>query len=165
MDHTKTMNKIIAVFLVVLITGVSSNSYSESSIGSLSPELRALLKQEMLAIQEGMQNIVPAFAAGNLDKVSEIAGKIEKSFILKQKITDTQKDELHEKLSKGFISKDQQFHKYAGMLSHVSEKGHTELVSFYYSKLLESCVGCHSEYARHEFPEFTHEKKKDGHHH
>lgn len=159
------MNKIIGTLLVVLIGAISPYGYSESKVESLSPKLRALLKQEMLAIQEGMENIVPAFASGDLEEVSDIAGKINRSFILKQKITDSQKHELHEKLSKGFILKDQQFHKYAGMLEHVSKENHTELVGFYYSKLLESCVGCHSEHAGHRFPIFTNEAAKEERHH
>ena len=159
------MNKIFGILLVALIATVSSNCYSESEVESLSPELRALLKQEMLAIQEGMKNIVPAFASGNFSEVSEIAGAINRSFILKQKITDTQKHELHEKLPKGFIQKDQQFHKYAGMLEHVSKENHTELIGFYYSKLLESCVGCHIEYAYHRFPTFINKAAKKEHHH
>ncbi len=159
------MNKIIGTLLIAFISTVSLNCYSESDVESLSPELRALLKQEMLAIQEGMKNIVPAFASGNLKEVSGIAGKISKSFILKQKITDTQKHELHQKLPKAFILKDKEFHKYAGMLEHVSEKGHTELVGFYYSKLLESCIGCHSEHASHRFPTLINEPAKGTHHH
>jgi len=159
------MKKIIGTLLIALIAAVSSSCYSKSEVESLSPELRALLKQEMLAIQEGMKNIVPAFASGNLEDVSEIAGQINRSFILKQKITDSQKHELHEKLPKGFIVKDQQFHKYAGMLEHVSEERHTELIGFYYSKLLESCTGCHSAYASHRFPIFINESAKEEHHH
>ena len=112
-----------------------------------------------------MQNIVPAFASGDFDIVAEIAGKIKNSFILKQKISDEQKHELHEKLPKGFIVKDQQFHRYAGMLAHVSEKKNAELVGFYYSKMLESCIACHSEYAAHKFPDLnTKEEKQDYHH-
>ena len=159
------MKKIIAMLLVTLTGAVSSDAYSESEVESLSPELRILLQQEMLAIQQGMQTIVPAFASGNLAEVSDVAGKISRSFILKQRITDAQKHELHAKLSTGFILKDQQFHKYAGMLERVSKEGHTELVSFYYSKLLESCAACHSEHANHRFPVFSHQSAKDGHHH
>ena len=160
-----SINKIFGTLLVILIATFSLNCYSENEVESLSPELRALLKQEMLAIQEGMKNIVPAFASGNLSEVSEIAGAINRSFILKQKITDTQKHEIHEKLPKGFIQKDHQFHKYAGMLEHVSKENHTELVGFYYSKLLESCVSCHSEYANHRFPTFINKESKKEHHH
>ena len=159
------MNKIMGTLLIILIGAVPLSCYSESDVESLSPDLRALLKQEMLAIQEGMRDIVPAFASGNLEEVSDIAEKINKSFILKQKITDAQKQELHKKLSKGFILKDQQFHKYAGMLEHVSKESHIELVGFYYSKLLESCVGCHREYAGYRFPIFTNESAKEEHHH
>ncbi|MFT6897928.1 MAG: hypothetical protein ACJA13_002342 [Paraglaciecola sp.] len=158
------MKKIMSIVLVALIGAVSLNGYSQNEVQSLSPELRTLLKQEMLAIQDGMQNIVPAFASGNMQEVSDIAGTINRSFILKQKITDLQKHELHEKLPQGFILKDQQFHKYAGMLEHVSKENHTELVGFYYSKLLESCVGCHSEYAGHRFPVFINESAKEDHH-
>jgi hypothetical protein len=160
-----TMKKIIGTLLVALIGTVSANCYSESGVESLSPELRVLLKQEMLAIQDGMKNIVPAFASGNLKEVSDIAGKINRSFILKQKITDSQKHELHKKLSKGFILKDEQFHQYAGMLEHVSKERHIELVGFYYSKLLESCIGCHSEYANFRFPSLNNEPAKEEHHH
>ena len=159
------MKKIIATLLFALIGTVSLNCYSESEVESLSPDLRALLKQEMLAIQEGMKNIVPAFASGDLDEVSEIAGEISRNIILKKKITDTQKHELHEKLSKDFILKDQEFHKYAGMLEHVSKEGHTELVGFYYSKMLESCSSCHSEHASHRFPIFANESATKAHHH
>ena len=129
------MNKIIGTLLVALIGTVSLNCYSENEVESLSPELRLLLKQEMLAIQDGMEKIVPAFASGDLEQVSDIAGRISKSYILKQKITDTQKHELHEKLSKDFLLKDQQFHKYAGMLEHVSKESHTELVGLTFPQL------------------------------
>ncbi|UZE94986.1 hypothetical protein [Alkalimarinus alittae] len=159
------MTKAISSALIALLIAISPNSYSASGVESLSPELRALLKQEMLAIQVGMKNIVPAFASGDLNAVSEIAGKINNSFILKQKITESQKHELHEKLPLGFIQKDQQFHKYAGMLEHVSHKKHIELVGFYYSRMLESCIGCHSEYAKHKFPNLSDEPKKVEHHH
>lgn len=159
------MNKIIITLLVALSVTVSTACYSENSVESLSPELRALLTQEMLAIQGGMQGIVTAFAAGNMSEVADIAGAINKSYILKQKLTDAQKHELHKKLPKGFIDKDLQFHKYAGMLEHVSNNNHTELVSFYYSKLLESCVGCHSQYAKHNFPAFITKPEEKAHHH
>ncbi len=159
------MNRMIFTLLMVFVSSISINSYADKSIEQLSPELRVLLKQEMLAVQEGMQKMVPAFVSGNYKEVSEVAGKIKNSFIMKQKITSEQKHELHKKLPKDFIVKDKQFHKYAGMLQHVSEEGHTELVSFYYSKLLDSCVGCHSVHAKHRFPLFRNAVEKSGHHH
>ena|SRR5690554_5509072 len=159
------MKKILTGLLLVLLGTISLNSYSESTVESLSPELRALLQQEMQAIQGGMQNIIPAFAAGDLDKVADIAEKISNSYILKQRLSESQKHELHKKLSTDFIAKDEAFHKYAGMLEHVSKAGHTELVGFYYSKLMVSCVGCHSEHAQHRFPIFTKTLEVKEHHH
>ena len=160
------MNKFMQVTLISLIFCLSStNGYSESDIESLSPELRALLKQEMAAIEQGMQNIIPVYISGNLPEIAEIAGQIKRSYILKQKLSESQKRELRTKLPKEFIAKDQQFHKYAGMLEHVSHEKHTELVGFYYSKLLESCVSCHTEYAEHRFPGLTGGAADDEHHH
>jgi hypothetical protein len=84
---------------------------------------------------------------------------------LKQKITESQKHEPYENLPKDFIKKDKKFHKHAGMLEHVNKEKHTELVGFYYSKLLESCVDCHSEYASHSFPNLTDDSASEKHHH
>lgn len=159
------MRVCLRLICAVFIAFASINSYSESPVKKLSPELRSLLKQEMLAIQEGMKDIVPAFISGDLERVSIIAGSISRSFIMKKKITDEQKHELHKVLPVGFIEKDQKFHKYAAMLEHVSQEKHTELVSFYYSKMLESCLGCHSEYAEHKFPLLSDKTIEKGHHH
>ena len=63
--------------------------------GQLSPELLALLNQEMGLIQQGMMDMLPAISAGEWDKVSAIGLKIKESFILKQELTEAQKEELH----------------------------------------------------------------------
>jgi len=160
------MKQFIKVAMTCLIIGAfSTNGYSEGSIKTLSPELRVLLEQEMAAIEQGMKNIIPAYISGNLSEVAEIAGQIKNSYILKAKITEEQKHELHQKLPKEFIAKDQKFHKYAGMLERVSHEKHTELVGFYYSKLLESCVSCHTEHAEHRFPSLADEFENAEHHH
>ncbi len=138
---------------------------ADSSVESLSPELRALLKKEMIALQTGMQSILPAYISGDLDEVAHIAKKAKNSFILKQKITEDQKQELKTKLPESFIKMDAKFHKYAGMLEHVAEKKNTELVGFYYSKLTESCVSCHTEYAKHRFPKLDINTNQSKHHH
>lgn len=150
--------------LAALLIMSSVQCYAEKGVENLSPELRELLKQEMMAIEKGMKKIIPAYISGDLGKIEKIAHKIEGSYILKQKITKEQKKELRKKLPKEFIAKDKQFHKYAGMLAHVSKEKHMELVGFYYAKMLESCVGCHSKYATHKFPDLAH-KEADTHHH
>lgn len=159
------MKKLITTSIATIVLGMTStHSYSEASV-KLSPELSGLLKQEMLAIDNGMKGIISAYVSGDYVAISKIAADIKNSFILKQKITEKQKHELHEKLPESFLAKDKKFHEYAGMLEHVSHKENTELVGFYYSKLLESCVGCHSEHASHRFPEFKKLKSTVEHHH
>lgn len=157
--------KSIKVLLAAIIFAFSPFGQADSGVESLSPELRTLLVKEMQALQEGMQSILPAYVSGNLDEVAKIAKKIKNSFILKQQITAEQKQELQSKLPKSFVNMDKKFHEYAGMLEHVSEMKHTELVGFYYSKITESCVACHIEYAKYRFPKLDMKPNNDEHHH
>jgi len=112
-----------------------------------------------------MQGINPGYVSSELGGKTKIAGQMEKRYILKKKITESQKHELHKKLSKSFVEKDQQFHQYAGMLKHVTEEKHVELIGFYYNKLLESCASCHSEHATHRFPALVEISADKKHHH
>ncbi|PCJ38551.1 MAG: hypothetical protein COA81_12905 [Alphaproteobacteria bacterium] len=64
-----------------------------------------------------------------------------------------------------FIKQDQQFHYLAGMLEHAAKAGKPELISFYYSRMTESCVSCHSSYATHKFPAFSKAEKTPDHDH
>lgn len=118
----------------------------------LSPELLALLNQEMRLIQEAMMDMVPAIAAGEWDKVSTLGQKIKMSFILKQKLTKAQKEELHRVLPQQFIEMDMDFHKSAGMLAHAAEMKNAEVVNFYFYKMNAACVSCHGKYATERFP-------------
>lgn len=155
----------IRTLTVITLFLISMFAKAESEMESLSPELRSLISKEMRALQEGMQSILPAYVSGNLKEVARIANKIENSFILKQTISEAQKKELMAKLPKAFLSMDKKFHEYAGMLEHVAEEKHTELVGFYYSKLTEACVGCHTEYGKHRFPMLKKEPDTAEHHH
>jgi len=130
----------------------------------LSPGLLALLNQEMGLIQQGVMDMVPAIAAGEWDKVSALGQKIKKSFILKQKLTDEQKEELHRLLPEQFIEMDMDFHKSAGMLAHAAEMRNADVVHFYFYKMNANCVSCHSKYAQERFPGLAN-GDKEGHHH
>ncbi len=168
------MKLIISIVLMVILT--SSLSYAEgklnheinepiSGIESLSPHLRALLIKEMLALQTGMQSIIPAYVSGNWSEIERIADKMESSFILKQSLTNEQEKELHTSLSSSFLKLDQQFHYLSGMLKHVAKNKKTELVGFYFSKLSEACVSCHALYATNRFPAFEPKKQINEHSH
>ena len=128
------------------------NNHAPSSVENLSPALRELLSKEMLAIQQGMMSIIPAYAAGQWHEIEHIAYKIKNSYILKQKLSEKQRHELHAALPKSFIALDQQFHYLAGMLEHVAAEEKPELVGFYFSRLSDACIACHSTHATHKFP-------------
>ena len=150
---------------VICFTYFSAFCYADSEVQDLSPELRSLLSKEMFSLQLGMQTILPAYISGDLDEVAKIANRIKNSYILKQQITDAQKHELKIKLPTSFLQSDQKFHEYAGMLEHVSKEENIELVGFYYSKLSESCVSCHSQHATHRFQGFGKKPPQNNDHH
>lgn len=155
---------VLMAMLIPVLGFAQDREHNESKspgmgVESLSPALRDLLAREMLALETGMQAIIPAFSSGNWSEIAGIAEQMENSYILKQALTDEQKKELHSLLPVSFIDLDKQFHYLAGMLKHVAKKQKSELVGFYFSKLNESCVGCHAQYATHRFPAF---EKKTG---
>ncbi len=160
------MTKFFTVVVLTTLFGINPNIANASDeVESLSQPLRSLLTKEMLALENGMKALIPAYVAGNFEEIATIASKMEKSYILKQEITEHQKHELAEKLPQAFLEKDGQFHHYAGQLQHVAEQKNRELIGFYYSKLLESCVSCHSAYATHRFPGLGRELSENDHHH
>lgn len=121
----------------------------------LSEPLRQALAEEMLAIQNAMMDLVPSLAAGEWSEVAKLGRRIEGSYIMKQKLSADEMEELHRALPAGFQELDSSFHEMAGMLAHVAEEGHVELVHFYFYKLNESCVTCHRRYAGQRFPAFS----------
>jgi hypothetical protein len=131
----------------------------------LSPDLKALLNQEMAAIEKGMMDLIPAISAGEWDTAASIGKNIKDSFIMKQKLTKLQKDELHRELPPGFIEMDQEFHKSAGMLAHAAEMKNADVVNFYFFKLNNACVACHGKFAAERFPGLVKGAGKEGSHH
>ena len=126
---------------------------------SLTPELQALLNQEMHQIKSGMESLVLASVSGDWKKIASVGHQIKHSYILKQKLSDKQRHQLHEKLPAGFKQLDQKLHNYAGMLSHVAKEHDIELVNYYLYKMNETCASCHASYARDKFPGFNAKNK------
>ena len=160
----------VGVFLAILMSLPAHaenvrKQEENTGIETLSPALRTLLTKEMLAIQTGMMAVIPAYASGNWNEIEAIAHNIKHSYILKQSLTDEQSHELHSSLPASFIEQDQQFHYYSGMLEHAASMRKPELVGFYFSKLNEACISCHSQFATHRFPALTPEKDTGEHSH
>ncbi len=130
---------------------------------NLPDDLRELLSAEMRAIQKGMEELVSAVASGAWSEIKRIAGSIEASYIMKQKLSNAQMEQLHHTLPPGFQALDRAFHETAGRLARAAERRDGQLANFYFYKLNESCVQCHRTYARERFPGFEPDSK--GHHH
>lgn len=129
--------------------------YNESmGVQTLSSQLRGVLSQEMLALEKAMKEILSSMLAGDYETIEKTAVNIKNSFILKQKITSSQKKELHTKLPQNFIEQDRAFHNDAQMLQHVSSMKNPELTSFYFNKMLNACVSCHQTFAQEKFLKF-----------
>ncbi len=159
----KRWNVVTLGLLMTMSTGYAAED--KTGVEALDPELRALLQQEMRAIETAMKDMISFNAAGDFEKVESMASQIENSFILKQNLTQEQMHQLHTLLPEDFLIKDTQFHYDAGMLQHAAANKKPELIAFYYSKLIESCGSCHQVHAKHKFPQFNHNNKSVQHEH
>ncbi|MEE9343063.1 MAG: hypothetical protein V3V12_05495 [Gammaproteobacteria bacterium] len=147
---------LLIVFIPSLSYGEDKHAQNKNThavgVEALSDPLRNLLSLEMKALQDGMMSIIPSYISGNWEDIAVTAEKMKNGFLLKQRLTESQRKELHTALPAAFIEKDQRFHYLAGMLSHAAKKEKPELINFYFSEMNESCVNCHSQFATHKFP-------------
>jgi len=123
-----------------------------ASLEQLSPGLRLLLSEEMVALQAGMQSLIPAIIAGDWENIAGLGEKIAGSYILDRKLTQSQADELHHSLPLSFREMDQGFHHDAAMLAHAADSRDRELVTFYLYRMTDACLSCHARFATHRFP-------------
>jgi len=144
------MKQLILLFTLL----ISLYATPPQGVEALSPELRSLLSQEMLALEKGMHSIFSNLIAGDYEKIALKAEKIQNSFILKQKLTPSQRKELQSKLPQAFIQLDQSFHEMAGELLNAAEFEDEEASVKLYSKMSRTCIQCHSTYAQERFPSF-----------
>jgi hypothetical protein len=129
----------------------------------LSPALKQLLLQEMQAVEQGMMSLIPAIASGNWEAIALVGKQIKDSYIIKQNLTDAQIRELHHAVPPAFLKLDQSFHKAAGMLAHAAEMKNADVVNFYFYKLNDACVQCHSQFASDKFPGLMMPQGSTGH--
>lgn len=165
------MKKYISLFLVLIMSSMSyaaehegTKHKMENALG-LSEAISDLLKQEMNEIKKGMESLILSIASGDWQKITETGKNIKHSYIMKNKLTKVQRHELHKTLPKQFKEIDKKFHYYAGMLSHVAAERDAELVNFYFYKMNESCVACHSKFVKNRFEGFKSGNKHEKNHH
>ncbi len=152
----------ILITFAIVATLTASAAYAHSAEAravskdvNLSPALRGLLSAEMREISAGVQGIALSIATGDWKSIQETSAKIRASYIMEKKLTPAQAEELEKALPEQFKQLDAEFHRRAGRLGAAAAAHDAELVTFHYSRLLESCAGCHSQFARSRFPGFS----------
>jgi hypothetical protein len=121
---------------------------------SLSPKLHAALVMEMLGVKKEVAELSGLIAMGEWKAVAQQAERIRDSYIMKQKLTREELEELERALPADFVEKDSQFHRHADRLAHAALEHNYELEVFYFSKMMEGCGSCHARYATDVFEGF-----------
>ena len=117
----------------------------------LSPETRALMIEEMQAIDAAMDRVHTALVTGDHAAVADEAQAIHDSFVLEQALSDTQRAEIRS-LPRSFVARDREFHHLASRLLQAAEARDVHLERVWYEEMTRACLGCHREFASARFP-------------
>lgn len=163
-------NKLLTIFIVIGgLATVPIHSYGvEPHISrqdiKLSPDVLNLLRAEMNEIAGGVQSIALSLATADWKSIHETSLKIRDSYIMKKKLTPAQAKELEQALPARFKQLDAEFHQRAEKLAAAATTHDSDLTAFQYSRLIENCTLCHSEYAKSRFPGFSSPTQQEHHH-
>ena len=154
--HTNSdppMKVLRAAFFVLTLSvaDIRAEPPAPSAAPSMSPELQQLIQSEMRELLAGVQTVAASIPTGNWEGIATAAVAMRTSYVLEKKLTKDQRAEL-DRLPDDFKALDQAFHIRAEKLAHSAKAQDAEAVSFQFSRLLETCVACHSAYARTQFP-------------
>lgn len=144
-----------SVLATLLVFAGSARTSAQPPSGptmELSPELRAAFIAEMQHLDTGLQRALSAVARADWAVVEHTAHEIRGSFILEQQLSAEQLAELHRVLPDAFLALDREFHGHAERLALAAKRADAELAAFYTYQLINGCVTCHGQYARHRFP-------------
>lgn len=124
-------------------------------VGAKLPDrVRGLLLQEMNAIQQASEEILDALVRGRDTVVAEKAQGIHDSFILKQEMTESDREALMDAAPKEFVQRDRAFHELTGELATAGREGDGARQRELFGEMVEACTACHARYAHDRFPGF-----------
>ncbi len=121
----------------------------------LTPRLKQMLSEEMLSVKQSAKMILDGLIIGDHPLVATQAQQIHDSFILQRSLTEQDKKDLMKAAPPEFLKLDGQFHQTALKLAEAARHKDYELQRFYYSRLVDSCQSCHSQFATDKFPAFS----------
>lgn len=120
----------------------------------LTPKLQKLFAEEMIAVQAASQQILVSLVAGDHPLVAKQAQAIHDSFILDKSLTAQDRKDLETALPREFLELDAAFHQLAAKLADAARHKDRDLQTYYFSRMVESCQTCHSQYATDKFPAY-----------
>jgi cytochrome c556 len=148
----------VRIFLATLVLICAAAGAQEKQPGQndlhLSPQLTELLRAEMRTLLAGIQSIASGIATADWNAVADLGAQMRASYIADQKLTPALREELETSLPEHFKRLDSDFHHEAGRLEAAAASHDSQLVTFHYYRLLETCTTCHALYAAARFPGF-----------
>ena len=130
----------------------------------LTPRLKQMLSDEMLSVRQAAKQILDGLIVGDHALVATQAQQVHDSFILARALTEQDKKDLMKAAPPEFLALDGAFHLTAKKLADAALQKDYELQRFYYSRLVDSCQTCHSQFATDKFPAFS-GAQPEGHSH
>ena len=126
---------------------------ADRTVGAqMSPRLRGMLIQEMMALLDASKQILEALIRGQDDVVARNAQSIHDSFILEQAMSDADRQAFHDSVPHAFIERDQAFHQLSERLAEAARAGDQPEQRKFFAEMLNACAGCHAAHATDRFP-------------
>lgn len=152
--HTHKGSAWLALAVGVAVGASAVAQETEPVSPKLTPKLRDLLREEMVAIEDASKQILSALIAGEDAQVAELAQRIHDSFILQQEMTEEDRAALMEAVPSGFVEQDRAFHEIALALAEAARADDRARQHEQYGRMIEACSACHADYATGRFPNF-----------
>ena len=152
----KLPGSILGGLIIVILMGMlpaADVRAAEPVAPRLTPRLQKLFAEEMNAILQACQQIIPPLVAGDHAMVEKQARAIHDSFILEKNLTAQDRKHLETAVPQAFLDMDGAFHRVAAKLAEAAQRKDTDLQIHYFGLLLEYCGTCHRRYASDKFPE------------
>ncbi|KAF0166226.1 MAG: hypothetical protein FD157_845 [Rhodocyclaceae bacterium] len=156
------------VAAMIIMAGITLEAIAAEDLQpigpKLTPRLKQMLSEEMLSVKQAVKMILDGLIVGDHPLVATQAQQIHDSFILARGLTEQDKKDLMKAATPEFLKLDGEFHLTAKKLADSALRKDYELQRFYYSRLVDSCQNCHSQYATDKFPAFS-GAQPEGHSH
>ena len=155
----------VRLLLITQIFILASTVHAGEPVGpNLTPRLKELVNEEMRQISTAMGVIWTGMIQGDHQTVAEQGILIHNSFIMKRSLTKADKKDLMAAVPPAFLKLDGKFHGLAKKLAEAAIAHDSELEAYYFNRMTETCITCHTTYAENRFPGFGVRPLADHHH-